>query len=102
MSEQEDFPERFHRDRREHGGASQRLTDSGGTPERGDEFAVPVGDLQSNDVCAVFATDHVPFVRQGTDEVVRGRDGQLAPSRDLLHGQSARSPTDRLQDAQRA
>jgi hypothetical protein len=27
MSEQEDFPERFHRDRREHGGASQRLDD---------------------------------------------------------------------------
>ncbi len=24
MSEQDDFPERFHRDRREHGGASQR------------------------------------------------------------------------------
>src|SRR5215469_12946528 len=27
MSEQDDFPERFHRDRREHGGASQRLDD---------------------------------------------------------------------------
>jgi hypothetical protein len=27
MSEQEDFPERFHRDRREHGGASQRIDD---------------------------------------------------------------------------
>jgi hypothetical protein len=27
MSEQEDFPERFHRDRREHGGASQRPDD---------------------------------------------------------------------------
>src|SRR6476661_5375914 len=25
MSEQDDFPERFHRDRREHGGASQYL-----------------------------------------------------------------------------
>jgi len=25
MSEQDDFPERFHRDRHEHGGASQRL-----------------------------------------------------------------------------
>ncbi len=27
MSTQDDFPERFHRDRREHGGASQRLDD---------------------------------------------------------------------------
>jgi hypothetical protein len=27
MSEQDDFPERFHRDRREHGGASQRPDD---------------------------------------------------------------------------
>jgi hypothetical protein len=27
VSEQEDFPERFHRDRREHGGASQRPDD---------------------------------------------------------------------------
>src|SRR3989442_11072429 len=27
MSEQDDFPERFHRDRREHGGASQRFDD---------------------------------------------------------------------------
>ena len=27
MSEQDDFPEQFHRDRREHGGASQRLDD---------------------------------------------------------------------------
>src|SRR5580692_5057596 len=27
MSEQDDFPERFHRDRREHAGASQRLDD---------------------------------------------------------------------------
>ena len=27
MSEQDDFPERFHRDRRQHGGASQRLDD---------------------------------------------------------------------------
>ena len=27
MSEQDDFPERFHRDRREHGGAAQRLDD---------------------------------------------------------------------------
>ncbi len=27
MSERDDFPERFHRDRREHGGASQRLDD---------------------------------------------------------------------------
>ncbi len=27
MSEQDDFPEQFHRDRREHGGASQRPDD---------------------------------------------------------------------------
>ena len=27
MSEQDDFPERFHRDRREHGGASQYFDD---------------------------------------------------------------------------
>jgi len=27
MSERDDFPEGFHRDRREHGGASQRLDD---------------------------------------------------------------------------
>jgi hypothetical protein len=27
MSEQDDFPERFHRDRREHGGASQYIDD---------------------------------------------------------------------------
>src|SRR6201986_5516008 len=27
MSEQDDFPERFHRHRRQHGGASQRLDD---------------------------------------------------------------------------
>ena len=27
MSEQDDFPEQFHRERREHGGASQRLDD---------------------------------------------------------------------------
>ena len=27
MSEQDDFPERFHRERREHGGASQHLDD---------------------------------------------------------------------------
>jgi hypothetical protein len=27
MSEQDDFPEQFHRNRREHGGAAQRLND---------------------------------------------------------------------------
>jgi hypothetical protein len=85
-----------------HRGAPQRLTHRRRAPERRDQLAVPVGYLETDDVRAVLTTDHITLVGQGADKVIGRRDGQLAPSRDLFHGQSARGPTDRLEHTQGA
>jgi hypothetical protein len=81
-------------------GAAQRLAHRWRTSERRDQFAIPIGDLQADDVRAVLATDHVSLVRQGADKVIRRRNSQLAPSGDLLHGESARGTSNRLEHAQ--
>jgi hypothetical protein len=80
----------------------QHLMDLRGPVQRGHQITEPAGDLHAQGVHPVAAADEVPLIGQRPDQVIRGRERDIAPVGDLLGVQALWTVPDLFEDPERA
>jgi hypothetical protein len=79
----------------------EHVVDVGRPFHGGQEVTEAAGDLQPQPVVPVGPADQVPLVGQGPDQVVGGRQGELALKGDLLDVEPGRVLTHHFEDPER-
>ena len=84
------------------GEVPEHLVDVRRPLHRGQEVPEAAGDLEPEDVHAIWPAYDVALVAQGAQEVVRRRQGDAATVGDLLGAQATGAVAERVEDAERA